>query len=67
VLAYLIALEREGRVVATPIEREPTADETALLQPNLGTLASGAERELARAELGVGAAAEPLLRYAPTG
>lgn len=67
VLAYLIALEREGRVVATTLEREPTTDETALLQPNLATLASDAEREVARAELGVESAAEPLLSYALTG
>jgi glyoxylase-like metal-dependent hydrolase (beta-lactamase superfamily II) len=64
VLAYLIALEREGRVTATPLEREPTVAEARLLNPNVASLAGPADRAMARAELGIGGPREPLLRYA---
>ena len=67
VLAYLIALEREGRVAAEPLARAPSAAEAALLDPDLGALADDAERTLARAELGIGTAAEPLLCYSLVG
>jgi glyoxylase-like metal-dependent hydrolase (beta-lactamase superfamily II) len=62
VLAYLIALEREGRVKAAPMTRTPTADEAALLNPDLAALAH-ADDALARAELGLGGPAEPFLVY----
>jgi len=62
VLAYLIALGHEGRVAATPVKREATADEAALLNPDLGALAH-ADDALARAELGLGGKAEPFMLY----
>jgi glyoxylase-like metal-dependent hydrolase (beta-lactamase superfamily II) len=63
VLAYLIALEREGRVATTPVRRAPTAREAALLNPDLGALAGPGDRALARAELGLGGAPEPFVSY----
>jgi glyoxylase-like metal-dependent hydrolase (beta-lactamase superfamily II) len=63
VLAYLIALEREGRVRATPVMREPTALEAAILNPDLGALAGREEAALVAAELGFGHA-DPLQAYA---
>jgi glyoxylase-like metal-dependent hydrolase (beta-lactamase superfamily II) len=36
ILAYLIALRREGRVDCTPLEREPTLEEAALLTADPG-------------------------------
>jgi glyoxylase-like metal-dependent hydrolase (beta-lactamase superfamily II) len=63
VLAYLIALEREGRVSAETLSREPTAAERALLAPDLSRLGEGLGAAVIRAELGYGEA-EPLLRYA---
>jgi glyoxylase-like metal-dependent hydrolase (beta-lactamase superfamily II) len=63
VLAYLIALGRESRVFATPLEREPTPREVALLNPDLAALAHPGDRALARVELGLGGPVEPLLRY----
>jgi len=63
ILAYLIALEAEGRVRAERIEREPTPQEAALLDPDLSKLGESAEADVTRAELGYGNA-EPLRRYA---
>lgn len=51
VLAYLIALEREGRISATPRDRPPTPEERALLVPDLRALANR-DAAVARAELG---------------
>ncbi|HTJ25032.1 MAG TPA: MBL fold metallo-hydrolase [Candidatus Limnocylindria bacterium] len=62
VLAYLIALEREGTVRAEPLAREATAAERALLAPDLSRLGEGLGAAVIRAELGYGEA-EPLLRY----
>jgi glyoxylase-like metal-dependent hydrolase (beta-lactamase superfamily II) len=62
ILAYLIALEREGRVHAERLERPTTPAEAALLDPDLSKLGEGAEAALIRAELGFGTA-EPLLSY----
>ena len=63
ILAYLLALESEGRVHAERIAREPTPQEAALLDPDLSKLGDGAGADVIRAELGYGGA-EPLLRYA---
>jgi glyoxylase-like metal-dependent hydrolase (beta-lactamase superfamily II) len=63
VLAYLIALTREGRVVQTPLGRAPSPREAALLNPDLGALAHAGDRALARAELGLGGPLEAFLRY----
>jgi glyoxylase-like metal-dependent hydrolase (beta-lactamase superfamily II) len=65
VLAYLIALTRENRVAATPLDRPPTPREAALLNPDLRALAHPGDRALARAELGLGGPAEPFLLYSP--
>jgi len=62
VLAYLIALEGEGRVRSERIVRPPTAQEAALLDPDLSKLGEEAGADVIRAELGFGSA-EPLLRY----
>jgi glyoxylase-like metal-dependent hydrolase (beta-lactamase superfamily II) len=62
VLAHLIALEREGRVRAEPLGREPTAAEAALLNPDLSRLGDDLGADVIRAELGY-ATREPLLRY----
>jgi glyoxylase-like metal-dependent hydrolase (beta-lactamase superfamily II) len=62
VLAYLLALENENRISAERIRREPTAQEAAMLDPDLSKLGESAEADVIRAELGYGAA-EPLLRY----
>ena len=63
ILAYLLALEAEGRVRAERIAREPTPNEAALLNPDLSKLGDGIEAAVIRAELGYGTS-EPLLKYA---
>ena len=62
VLAYLIALEREGRVHASTIARSPTASEAALLDPDLSKLGQRDADAVIRAELGYGTPA-PFRRY----
>jgi glyoxylase-like metal-dependent hydrolase (beta-lactamase superfamily II) len=62
VMAYLIALEREGRVTSAPLGREATADEADMLNPNLSKLEATPGGDVIRAELGY-ATHEPLLRY----
>ena len=64
-LAYLIALEREGVVVAERLDREMTRAEAAILDPDLYKLGDGMSTAVIRAELGYGAS-EPLVRYALT-
>jgi glyoxylase-like metal-dependent hydrolase (beta-lactamase superfamily II) len=66
VLAYLIALEREGRVATHAMPRAPSPSEAALLNPDLSVLARGVDVALARAELGLGGDHEPFLRYSLT-
>ena len=61
-LAYLIALEEEERVVPQILERRPTPEEAAILEPNLRRIADPATAELARAELGLGLDM-PLVEY----
>ena len=63
VLAYVIALEREGRVASSPLERAPSSEEAAILNPDLSKLDANAGADVIRAELGF-ATKEPLLRYA---
>jgi glyoxylase-like metal-dependent hydrolase (beta-lactamase superfamily II) len=62
ILAYLIALEAEGRVRAGRVERQPTAAETALLNPDLSKLDENLGADVIRAELGLGKR-EQLVRY----
>jgi glyoxylase-like metal-dependent hydrolase (beta-lactamase superfamily II) len=62
VLAHIIALEAEGRVRSEHVSRTPTAQEAALLDPDLSKLGELPGADVIRAELGFGSA-EPLLRY----
>jgi glyoxylase-like metal-dependent hydrolase (beta-lactamase superfamily II) len=62
VLAYLIALEREGRVRAERLERATTPAEATLLNPDLSKLETGPGADVIRAELGFGTT-ESLLSY----
>jgi glyoxylase-like metal-dependent hydrolase (beta-lactamase superfamily II) len=63
VLAYLIALQKEGRVRANRMARTPTSDEAYILNPDLSSLAHTPDFAVVRAELGFGNAAEPLMAY----
>jgi glyoxylase-like metal-dependent hydrolase (beta-lactamase superfamily II) len=62
VLAYLIALEREGRVRATALDVALTAEQRAMLDPDLSRIASDA-RDVVRDELGFGADEPQLVAY----
>ena len=62
-LAYLIALEREERIVATAVGRDPDERERALLYPSSGPFGDERTRAVARAELGIGNAM-PFMTYA---
>jgi glyoxylase-like metal-dependent hydrolase (beta-lactamase superfamily II) len=66
VLAYLQALEAEGRVSASDVDRAPTPAERALLDPDLSKLDGNLGSDVIRAELGYGTP-QPLLRYALRG
>lgn len=52
ILAYLIALEREGRVRSRTLDRLPTSDEAAILDPDLSRLVDAESAAVAAAELG---------------
>ncbi len=65
ILAYLNALEAEGRVRGERIERRPTAAEAALLNPDLSQLDENVGADVIRAELGF-AVTEPFVRYVST-
>ena len=64
ILAYLIALEREDRVRATPLDDPLNEFERVLLDPDLGAIASERNRDVVRAELGYGSEPPRLVRYA---
>ncbi len=64
VLAYLEALEREGRVVSSMMARRPNAHEAAILHPDFAALVRGVDPAVARAELGLSTGSEPFLRFA---
>lgn len=53
VLAYLIALEREGRVRSRILDRPPTPSEAAILNPDLSRIVDPSSRAVAAAELGI--------------
>jgi len=53
VFAYLIALEREGRVKAKTLDRPPSDQEAAILDPDLSRIVDPASRAVASAELGI--------------
>jgi glyoxylase-like metal-dependent hydrolase (beta-lactamase superfamily II) len=52
IVAYLIALEREGRISARSLGRAPTASERAILNPDLSQIVDAQTAAVARAELG---------------
>lgn len=62
ILAHLEALEREGRVRSEAPARAPTADEAALLNPDLSRLSNTMGADVIRAELGYDTP-QPLLAY----
>ena len=64
ILAYLIALEREERVRATPLDVALTPAENALLDPDLSVIVSERDLSVVRAELGYGAEPPQLVEYA---
>ncbi len=66
VLAYLIALQREGRINATPTGRELTPEEKALLDPDWRAAVRPEDAEVIRAELGFGNGTQQLIEYALT-
>jgi glyoxylase-like metal-dependent hydrolase (beta-lactamase superfamily II) len=66
VLAYLEALEREGRVRSHELHREPTPEEAVLLYPDLSRLGDPETARVAVSELGLRATVEPLRAYAAT-
>jgi glyoxylase-like metal-dependent hydrolase (beta-lactamase superfamily II) len=63
ILAYLIALEREGRVHGTPLDVALTPQQNALLDPDLSVIVSERELSVVRAELGYGTAPPQLVEY----
>jgi glyoxylase-like metal-dependent hydrolase (beta-lactamase superfamily II) len=63
-LAYLIALEREGRVVAHDLARPLTASEAAILEPDLRRMVDAPSAAVAAAELGLANAVPTLNDYA---
>lgn len=64
ILAYLIALEREGRVTATPRNDALTPEQRALLDPDLSAIVNERHAAVVRAELGFGAEPPRLVDYA---
>lgn len=64
VLAYLIALEREGRVRATPLDVPLTEEQHRLLDPDLRRILHERDLDVARAELGFGTEPARLVEYA---
>lgn len=64
ILAYLIALEREGRVSARTLERELTDEELRLLDPDMSRISNPRDAAVVRAELGFGTETPRLIEYA---
>ncbi len=62
-LAHLLALESEGRVVAERVSRRMSEQERWILNPPLEKLAGRSERELAAAELGSALRLDRLYAY----
>jgi glyoxylase-like metal-dependent hydrolase (beta-lactamase superfamily II) len=62
ILAYLIALEEENRVVPRIVPRAPSSEEAAILEPNLERIADPEAAAVARAELGTSVEL-PLVEY----
>jgi len=64
ILAYLIALEREGRVTATPLDVPLTPAQHRLLDPDLRRILHERDLAVVRAELGYGTEPARLVEYA---
>ncbi len=64
VLAYLIALEREGRITATPLDAELTPEQHALLAPDLRRIVHERDLAVVTAELGFTTEPPRLVKYA---
>jgi glyoxylase-like metal-dependent hydrolase (beta-lactamase superfamily II) len=52
VLAYLLALEREGRIRSRPMPEAPDSEDAAMLNPDWTKLAGSADARVLEAELG---------------
>ena len=63
VLAHLVALEGEGRVAATRLDRLFSADEAAMLNPRITDFVGAEEAEVIVAELGTEMRLETLYEY----
>jgi glyoxylase-like metal-dependent hydrolase (beta-lactamase superfamily II) len=63
VLAYLEALEREGSVASSPLERRLTAPERSILHPDLAQMVDEQSKAVARAELGFERDGAPIVAY----
>lgn len=63
VMAYLIALEDEGRVRVISTERTPTADENTILNPAWDELVDSESTAVSRAELGASMNIQHVDRY----
>jgi len=63
ILAHLIALEEEGYVRATPVERAMTPEEAAILNPRIEELVGPEEAAVIVAELGTEMRLQTLLAY----
>jgi len=63
VLAHLVALEGEGRVAATRLDRPFSADEAAMLNPRITDFVGPEEAEVIVAELGTEMRLETLYEY----
>ena len=63
IMAYLEALESEGRVQGIALTRDPEPRERAILEPNLATLADPGDIPLLRAELGLSETPATVLEY----
>jgi glyoxylase-like metal-dependent hydrolase (beta-lactamase superfamily II) len=64
ILAYLVALEREGRVRATPLDVPLTPEQHRLLDPDLRRIVHERDLAVVRAELGYGTEPARLVEYA---
>ncbi len=62
-LAYLVALEEEGRVLAQPVGRAMTREETAILNPAWETIVGKEQAAVVEAELGSMLQLDVLSRY----
>ena len=63
VLAHLVALENEGRLAATRLDRPFTTDECAMLNPRITDFVGAEEAEVIVAELGTEMRLETLYEY----